>query len=280
MLVNSNVKPNMYLEHPIPDTWLAELDRTVDTRRTTDAQGRWTLDSAPAGDDYDFRVMLIHPDYVSDYSWGGLQQKQNVDAESLRAATGTIVMPRGQALSGVVTDADGKAVPDALVIWGDDPYLQEGSQEVRTDEKGRYRFAPLPAGPLRVTVVAQEWAPDQRLINLTPDDLAADFELAPGKKLRLRFIDNNGAAIGGVGVGIQGWRGRKALYNHKHPNVLDSKIPVRADDDGIYEWTWAPADAVTYSFYKEGYQDARNAKLTADGETEYEIVLPKRPFGK
>jgi len=259
-------------EVPIPSIWLGEP--------ITDADGRWTLDNVPSDEEFGFRLIHTHADYVSDYLWGGLQSEQGIDAEALRAGTATVVMHRGVVLSGLVTDPDGKPVPDALIIWGEDPYFQEGCQEVRTDEKGHYRFPPLPAGALRVTVVAQGWAPDQQQINLDPDDSKVNFKLTPGTTLRLHFIDGQGAAVGGVGVSIQGWRGGKALYNHKHPNVLDSKIPVRADEKGILEWTWAPEDAVTYSFYKEGYQDRRDIQLTADGETEYEIRLWRGPGPK
>lgn len=270
MLVDPN-RENGLDQHPIPNIWLAELD----SRRTTDAQGRWKLDTAPAGDEFGFKIMLNHPDHISDYSWGGLQDEQAVGAESLRDGTATIVMHRGIKLSGVVVDAEKKAVADAVIIWGDDPYLQQGSQEVRTNAKGRYQFPPLPAGTLNVTVVGAGWAPQQRTVELAPGESTADFALKPGKKLRLHFVDDDGAEIPGVGVGIDSWRGGKALYNHKHPNVLDTKIPVAADNNGLYEWTWAPDDEVTFNFYKEGYRELRNLKFTADDETEYDVTLSK-----
>jgi len=258
-------------EHPIPSIWLASLDSC----RTTDAQGRWSLDTAPAGDEFGFRIMLNHPDYVSDYSWGGLQNEQGVAADALRDRTATIVMHHGVKLSGTVIDDNKKAVPDAVVIWGDDPYMQEGSQEVRTDAKGRYKFPPLPAGALHVTVVAAGWAPDQQLVELVEAESTTDFALKPGKKLRLHFIDAKGAPVPGAGVGIESWRGGKALYNHRHPNVLDTKIPVFADKDGLYEWTWAPDDEVIFNFYSERHGELRNVKVTADGETEFDVVLSK-----
>jgi hypothetical protein len=79
--------------------------------------------------------------------------------------------------------------------------------------------------------------------------------------LRLRFVDDTRAAIPGVGVSIDRWRGGQLLYNHKHPNVLDTKIPVVADKDGIDEWAWAPDDEVTFNFYREGYEAARGASI-------------------
>src|SRR5262249_42280884 len=54
-------------------------------------------------------------------------------------------------------------------------------------------------------------------------------------------------------------------YNHRHPNVLNTQIPEQSNEAGLYEWTWAPDDAVTYTFWKEGYAN-RDAELVADGK--------------
>lgn len=271
MLVNPRGEKGLERQ-AIPNIWLAELD----DRRITDAEGRWTLNNAPAGDQYGFNLMLEHPDYISDYSWGGLQSKQDVGPESLRNQTATIVMPRGARVTGVARDADGKAITDGIVIWGNDPYGEQGRQEVRLDEKGHYQFPPLPVGPLNVTIVAPGWAPDQQRVDLTAKGATADFQLKPGKRLRITFMDNAMVPIPGVSVGITAWRGGKALYNHQHPNVLDTKIPVAADMKGVYEWTWAPSDEVVFSFYKDGYRDNQQATLTAgDDETEYEFTLQR-----
>lgn len=267
-LVNPNGEIGLD-QHPIPNIWLADAEKPV----KTDARGRWMLDNVPAGDDFDFLVMLNHPDYVSDYIWGGLQKEQKVGAVRLRERAAIMVMHRGNTLSGVVTDEHGKAIPDAVVIWGDDPYIEEGSQEVRTDAKGRYEFPPLPEGTVRLTAVARGWMPYQRSVDIVHADTSADIELRPGKKLRLRFVDREGKAIPGVGVGIEGWRGGKALYNHRHPNVLDTKIPVSADENGVYEWAWAPEDAVTFYFYKEGYRPGSRLEVVADSNTEYKVTL-------
>jgi hypothetical protein len=270
-LVNPNGEKGLD-KHPIPNIWLADAD----TPKTTDAQGRWMLDTAPSGDAFGFLVMLGHPDYVSDYSWGGLQNEQGVGPKPLRERTATIVMHRGTKLSGVVTDGDGKTISDAVIIWGDDPYFEAGSQEVRTDAKGRYQFPPLPAGALKVTVAAKGWMPEQRRVGLAAGESTADFELKPGQRLRLHFMDDAGNPIPGVGVGIRSWRGGKALYNHVHPNVLDTKIPVSADKDGVYEWTWAPEDAVTFSFHKAGYKVEDDVTLTPDSKKEFDITLTKK----
>lgn len=274
LLVDSTERLGLYI-HPVPTPLLAELVPPVDTRRTTDSQGRWTLDTAPAGNAFGFMVKLSHPDYISDSTWGGFQKEQNVSSASLRERTGTIVMHRGARLSGVIVDAAANVIPDAVVIWGDDPYMQHGSQEVRTDTKGHYQFPLLPVGKINVTVVAQGWAPHQQMVNLVPGNSTANFELKPGKRLRLRFVDEAGAAVPEVGVTIDRWHGGKALYNYKTPELLDAKIPSAADKNGVYEWTWAPDDEVTFRFYKAGDPNVPKLKFTADGETEYVITVSK-----
>lgn len=200
-------------------TWLADDD----TARTTDAEGRWTLDNVPPGDDVQVQVKLTHADFVSDISWGDLQNKQRITSKALRAQTATIVMQRGTVITGTVTDPGGKPVEGAVVIWGDRPYWEHRpQQEVRTDPKGNYHFPPLPPGKMTVTVVAEGWMPQLRKIEIDPKIAPVDFQLGPGKKLRIRFVDSSGALVPTAGVRIESWRGGQSLYNDKHPNVLDA----------------------------------------------------------
>jgi hypothetical protein len=183
----------------------------------------------------------------------------------LREKTGTIVMARGITVSGTVSDPAGNPVPGAVLVWGDDPYFMPGSQEVRTNEQGVYRFPPLPPMTATLTVMAQGWAPELKKTTISFENAPVDFRLQPGRTLRLRFVDDSGKPVPEVAVLITGWRGGESLYNHQHPNVLDTKIPTKADKNGIYEWTWAPPDRVEFSFWKEGFQHVANVAHTADG---------------
>jgi hypothetical protein len=192
---------------------------------------------------------------------------------ALRAKTATIRMARGVRLNGKVTDPAGKPVAGAVVIWGEDPYLMTGSQEVRTDGQGAYRFPPLPPMPVTLTVVAEGWAPQLQRAKITTENDPVDVQLTPGHTVRLRFVDEMGQPLPRVSVMIAEWQGGKSLYNHKHPNVLDTKVPTQADEQGLYEWTWAPADEVTYSFFKEGYHPLRDRGYIAG--TEHKIVLSR-----
>ena len=255
--------------HAVNDTWLAYGIAA----RVTNAEGRWELGDVPARDDIELRLMFTHRDYSSDLEWGSLQKQQGVTMSELRDQTANVAMLRGISLAGTVTDAAGKPLAKALVVWGDDPYQQEGRQEVRTDDRGRFSLPPLQPGPLTVTVVAEGWAPDLRKVEITRENPTVDFQLARGAKLRFAFVDANGEPIPRVAIGITEWRGGKSLYNHRHPNVLDSKIPYQSDKDGIFEWTWAPNDGVSYQFYRDDNSSIESQVFVADDE-EHVITLP------
>jgi thiol-disulfide isomerase/thioredoxin/uncharacterized GH25 family protein len=105
--------------------------------------------------------------------------------------------------------------------------------------------------------------PESTKVEIAPGMGPFDFRLGTGKELRVRFVDRSGAPVPGVYVMVDRWRGGEALYNVRHPNVLDTRIPNRADDAGIYLWPWAPGDAVTYRFSKGGFAEQR-LDLTAD----------------
>ena len=257
------------------DAWLSYGESAV----STDSLGRWKLDNVPPGDDVDVRIKLSHPDYIDDHDWGQLQKEQHITTKGLRAQTATIVMHRGTGITGTVTDPDGKPVKDVVVIRGDRPYWEEGSQEVRTNEQGVYRFPPLPPGPTHLTVVAQGWMPDRTKIEITPGLPPVNFALRQGKKLRIRFVDKWGAAVSRVGVAIGKWHGAESLYNVRHPNVLDTKIPGISDADGIYEWNWAPDSPVEFEFNRDGFAHG-TARITADnGEHVFTMLALLRIAG-
>ena len=256
--------------------WLAEVPGPGENPCITDEQGRWSLDNVPAGEDAKVFVKLTHPEYVSDTSWGASQSRQNVTMNALRQGSAKITMRRGRPITGTVTSANGTPIKDALIVWGKDPYLQDGRQEVRTNAKGEYTTLPLNVGEMEVTVVAKGWSPEMTTVRFGKDNPKANFRLKKGTPIRLRFVDHNGRPIPNVAVGINRWRNIQSLYNHIHPNVLPSGIPVESDAQGIYEWTWAPKDEVKFWFYATGFETL-NLGVVAKDELQTIMMNPKKP---
>src|SRR5262249_23748767 len=132
---------------------------------------------------------------------------------------------------------------------------------------------PLPTGPMNLTIVAEGWMPQLRAIDVKSDMSPVDFQLKPGKTLRVRVVDIDGRPVPKVLLDIERWRDLESLYNRKHPNVLDSKIPRNADENGIYEWGWAPDDAVTFRLSAIGDFATPEVTLTAS-DHEQVFTLP------
>jgi hypothetical protein len=82
--------------------------------------------------------------------------------------------------------------------------------------------------------------------------------------LRLRVVDETGAAMAHARVSLEKWRGQH--------NVLS--WDGFTDESGRIEWSGAPLDPMTFFAAKEGYFYSRNNAAMADGE-EHTITLHK-----
>jgi beta-lactamase regulating signal transducer with metallopeptidase domain/thiol-disulfide isomerase/thioredoxin len=234
----------------------------------TDVSGRWKFDNVRPGNDVFIRV--THPDYVSDH-FAEMQKAQKVTTAMLRAQTATIVLRRGLRIAGKVVDPQGKPVKHAILLSGDDPYLGGAAPPVVSDDQGQFQFPTLAAGTVRLTVIAKGWMPETRQIQLAPGMGATDLHLKPGKKLRIRFVDRDGEPIPRVGVSIERWNGVRNLMTNPNWHVR-LEIPTRANDQGVFEWDWAPGDAVHYNFNREGYASLREVALAAADREHVQVL--------
>lgn len=264
---------------PIVSTWLANGEDAA----VTGQDGRWEITNAPAptgNPGYQFRLQVTHPEFAGDTRWGELQAAQGITTEQLRAGTAKLHMDRGIAISGSITGPDGKPVTKGLVIWNDEPYRATGVNETQIDASGRYKTKRLAPGDYPLTVVAPDFAPDRRTVQVSQSLQDVDFQLEPGNSIRIKIVDPSGKPIPRASVQIGKWRETEAIYNHKHSNVPESGVPRRADQDGIYTWNWAPADAVEYRISARGY-DVRAVTLIAKKEPHrVELATTITIFGK
>src|SRR5262249_42361162 len=67
----------------LPNTWLS----LGPTAKKTEEHGHWVLQNVPVANELGVRLRLVHPDYVSDYTWGGLQKEQQITMQALREGT-------------------------------------------------------------------------------------------------------------------------------------------------------------------------------------------------
>jgi RNA polymerase sigma factor (sigma-70 family) len=252
------------------DIWLAERSDPA----KTDTDGRWRIDNFPDHPHARLSLTVSHPDYVSDRDGHDAQKAAGVTTAMLRKGTATLTLRRGIIVRGRVTDPAGKPIKDALVVQGDDPYDAWLPSKFATDGDGRFRLPALAPGQTTLTVIAPDWAPQLRRIQLEASLPPQDFRMAPGKPIRLRIVDAAGKPVRRAYVSILGWRGSKSLqsaHNPNHPGVPDTRIPRRANADGVLEWTSAPDDPVKLRVSSPGFL-SRELEI-AGGTAERTVVL-------
>ena len=113
------------------NNYLSDGDQAV-----SGADGRWALSNVPAPATA-FALKVMHPDYSSDNAFGETQAAQGVTTAQLRAGTALVTLGPAAKLSGAITDADGKPVPNALVVYVDRVQFASGKTSVRADDAGR-----------------------------------------------------------------------------------------------------------------------------------------------
>ncbi|MGD0517195.1 MAG: carboxypeptidase regulatory-like domain-containing protein, partial [Thermoguttaceae bacterium] len=231
----------------------------LDPPSQTDSEGRWTYNYAPK-DLNDINIVLEHPEFVEQ----GLIRPSALEIEKMAKQTSVMVMKKGVAVTGTVTDPDGKPVANALVAQGRDRFSSIGTYTTRTDKDGHYRITLVDPRNYILTVISPGLAPDLRNIDVKDRMPPVDFSLEKGGVIRIRVIDKDGKPVEGVHMAPDTWRGYRTL--------TDAGIAGKTDKDGRWSWTWAPKQPVEMSIYKSGYMSLRNYPL-APQEDEQVVKL-------
>lgn len=244
------------------NTWLAQGTDAA----TTDADGRWRIDTVPDHPRAELGLLVSHPDYVSDEYWRQSQKAAGVTTALLLEGTATLTLKRGLVAGGRVTDAAGRPVKDALVMYGDTNRWEWSL----TDADGRFRSPPLSPQVMTLMVIAPGWAPQLRRITLQSGLAPQDFRLEPGKPIQLRIVDAAGKPVSNASVHPMEWKGSQAFESLSHSGS-DNKFPRKADADGVWEWTWAPDGPVKLHIGSKGF--AASELQVGGGESTRTVVL-------
>jgi uncharacterized GH25 family protein/thiol-disulfide isomerase/thioredoxin len=260
---------------PMISTWLTDSDFNSPAP-ITDSNGRWSITNAPARPengkrDFEFQLQVTHPEFAGDTRWGELQRQQGITTEDLRSGQATLTLKSGLVISGDVVGPEGQPITKGWVVWSDEPYFGNGVFETEIKPDGSFRTPPIHPGEHPVTIVAPGFAAQRRVVQVAREPRPLRFELQPGKRIEIRFVDSAGNPIPEAGVYLANssdsntWNGSNALHNHKHPNVPDYGIPRIADENGIFVWDWAPKEPVNYSVGARGFA-SQEVSLVAKSE--------------
>lgn len=242
--VRVDVEEVMDRSKPSISTWLAEDEDTA----VTDQEGRWHISNAPSQDKDRLTILtrVLHDAYVGDSNWGELQKQSNVKTKDFYDQSASIQMPTGYRICGYIANPAGEPIKEGTVLWNDRPYWHQGVDETKIQSDGRFESAVLPAGKYPVTIIAPGFAPVLKEIELSDELQDLHFRLEMGKTITIKVQDGDGNPVPNPWIGIRGWRGIESLHNHIHSNILPSGIPGRGDENGVYQWDWAPEDAVKF----------------------------------
>jgi hypothetical protein len=201
---------------------------------TTDAAGQWSCDNVPARfENLTFHV--THPDFApASFQF----QKELWDGKAV------MILKRGAGLSGVVLGMDGRPIRSAEIFVGASQFHRD-SVKALTDEHGRFALGKIPPGEKRITVTAEGFAPETRLVEIGANSSDLKFELDLGGKIRGTIVDADGKPIEGVFIGIMFWKGLQVLAWN-----------TRTDKDGRFSWNSAPHGEARYNIGKEGFMEA------------------------
>ncbi len=227
----------------------------------TDADGKWVSRRVPKVlSGYSARITLQHPDYASPpfFDFG------TQPIEPLRARTAVMVMRKGIALEGTVTDPQGR--PMAKIQVGLFPeHFESVFPRATTDSQGHYRFPACEPGDYTIAAAAPGYAPASRRLKVDPSQRTADLQLTKGEAIRLRFVDQQGKPVPEASV--------NRFLPHEKPALMLVDWPRPADAEGRWSCVWIPNDGIELIFRKPGYAEVR--KTVAPGPREQVITLEK-----
>ena len=236
----------------------------------SDEQGRWTA-QVKETPKKKLALKLAHEDYLSHTSFAA-----RASWDELKQLDHVLTLEDGLQVIGTVTDPDGDPIDGAILYIGQHRYENDREKKTtRTDAEGRYRFtnaqlSSRTASPLMgadsivVTVAAEHWAPELRLVKVESDMESVDFQLQPGKSLKFLVTDVDDVPIAGARVVANQWR----QYQTLPQSLYDSST----NDEGIWQSDSLPADPVYFSISKQGYMQAEAQNIGADGQ-QHKLVM-------
>lgn len=224
-------------------------------KETTDDQGRWRADTAPARID-SLQLNVRYPGFADGHFSFVLM---NLRLEDLQAERAVMVLDEGLTIIGRVVDLAG--VP----LAGVDVRPDVSDDAAKTDAAGNFQLSHMtsPNDTLTLTVQTRGYTPQRRELAARKDLPPIEFVLKPGKTLRGRVVDTAGQPIERAEVGVVGQGNWRSL---KWSDSTDAK--------GAFVWDYPPDDSVLLAIVKEGYGLLSQDVTASDQEQTFVLSRP------
>lgn len=241
-------------------------DDIWEAKSTTDEQGRWTFDGAPASLKY-LSARLSHPRYFDSDG-----TRQDIKPEEYFAKTARFVMNAGRLIKGTVRDEKGTPLEGVSVLMNEHGVGSVTEPSFTTDASGHYLIENAPKQSpyvmkqgVLLTFFKKGFAPEMKMVNTKAGPATIDVVLPPGHLLTGRVVDAEGKPIEGARVAPNYWRKFRPFCGQR----------FKTNADGRFTWEDAPEDEVVFDILKENYTSMRKVSLKAG--TDATLTL-KRPL--
>ena len=230
---------------------------SVRMEEKTDAQGRWRWRNVPQKIER-LWFNVGHPEFAD----GGFEMPKDLKLDDLRAERAVMVLNKGIAVTGRVTDTAGKPIAGAKLLAGEDYFARDWTQ---TDAAGHFEFPHLRTlnQSFLLTVQAPGFAPQRRELPSEKGLAPVDFVLEPAKVLIGRVVDSAGKPVEGAYVSSEEWN-----------NYRTVKWQVNTDQKGMFVWDYPPADAIRIRISKSGYREFEQDVVANDREQTFVLARP------
>jgi len=226
----------------------------IDADVKTDAQGKWTIDTAPVKIPPTW-IMVQHKDFYNNQVW------QNVPPDAdLRARTALTTLQHAQTLTGKVVDPAGNPVANAAIAAGEDGWGGP-MHKAKSGADGVFSLKSMRPGQALVSVYAKGFAPDIATLT-SPATQPAQIQLHPGTPLEFHFQDPKGNPLSNVKISLNRWR---------NTNIL--QYQMQTDANGTAIWKDAPSDEMQFDFSKSNWGSIHNRTISAAATQPITITL-------
>jgi protocatechuate 3,4-dioxygenase beta subunit len=243
---------------------------TVSIYRLVTAWPEWRrerVDQAITGSDGAFLFRVQHRyglllGFEHEQFAGGLEPVQVADARM------TLRLEPGFELFGFVTNPNGAVVPNARVAIESVLSDQRRVMSVTTAANGSYRFANLPAGPVRLVARHDTWQPVAVPVVVVGDQVRRDlaFERPAGQSLRGRVLSQNSQLpIEGAAIEL--------LPANSRPGLADP-IRARSAADGGFVLDNVPRGSARVTVRHDDYGNIVRTMRIGSTTSELTLEMP------
>jgi RNA polymerase sigma factor (sigma-70 family) len=231
----------------------------------TDANGRWSFTGVPENPD-SLKLTAYH--YLCLTERTCFLPEEFKPLSALRDGSATLQLRRGTIVDGSVVGPDGRPVPGAEIIVGNDRRYGNSIPPAKADAQGHFALGFTPGIATTLIVLHPGFGPVMQSIRVGSEPRRVTLRLPPAHTMSVRVIGRDGKPLPSAWIGVRSWRGSEAIAQY-----------FRTDLDGRFTWNDAPGDEVRISVYADGHCGKQDLPLLPDHPVEIALTTPTKIKG-